>query len=276
MLKVCLNGARSGAEHPRLPITPAQVAVSAVDAVAAGAAMVHVHPRGVDGRESFAVDDVVATCLAIRAAIPGMRVSVTTRDGVLSATDEKLRAIAQWPAPEFGGPDAASVNWHEHRSTEIADLLADRGIGVEAGLWTPAATATFVASGWSEREDIVERILIEVIPGISPLSDGPQAAERIASALGRVRIPVLIHGEGDWTWPTLFWALESGYDSRIGFEDTLAGPDGQYVRDNAEMVRHALSPGSERAMYWPVQDPMPPSERAHFVSADNSDLDSRF
>jgi uncharacterized protein (DUF849 family) len=52
LLKACLNGARSRTDHPRCPVTPAELAAEAVDAVAAGAGAVHAHPRNQDGRES--------------------------------------------------------------------------------------------------------------------------------------------------------------------------------------------------------------------------------
>lgn len=32
--------------------------------------------------------------------------------------------------------DVASVNWHEDGTVELAEDLIERGIGVEAGLWT--------------------------------------------------------------------------------------------------------------------------------------------
>lgn len=40
-------------------------------------------------------------------------------------------------------------------------------------------------------------------------------------------------------WPLLNVALQRGYDTRIGLEDTLYLPDGGMARDNAELVAFA-------------------------------------
>ena len=52
-LKVCLNGRRSQADHPAVPVTPRRARPEAAAAVAAGAEAVHLHARGSDGRESY-------------------------------------------------------------------------------------------------------------------------------------------------------------------------------------------------------------------------------
>src|SRR5882672_2656094 len=67
-LEVALNGSRTRAEHPAVPLTSIQQAREASAALAAGAEAGHVHVRGADGRESLAPEDVAATLLALRAA----------------------------------------------------------------------------------------------------------------------------------------------------------------------------------------------------------------
>ena len=93
---------------------------------------------------------------AIRALTPGLRVSVSTRDGIVDSARTKLAHVADWPIPDLGGPDCASVNWHEGGALEIATTLRDNGIGVEAGIWTPRATIAFVSTNWPWQ---VERVL---------------------------------------------------------------------------------------------------------------------
>ncbi|MER6579665.1 3-keto-5-aminohexanoate cleavage protein, partial [Nonomuraea sp. NPDC001023] len=52
-IKACLNGSRAADEHPRLPLTPAELAADAVAVRRAGAGAVHLHPRDAAGRESL-------------------------------------------------------------------------------------------------------------------------------------------------------------------------------------------------------------------------------
>ena len=237
MLKVCVNGGRG--RHDRAPTTPDEVAASAAEAVAAGAEAVHVHPRDGRGAQTLDAGHVLTTLAAVRAAAPGILVGVSTHAGIVPDPDERLALVTRWPAPHEGGPDFASVNWHETGAAELARRLRTHLIGVEAGLWTPAAAAAFVATRWPWQ---VVRVLVETMPGHSPGAEGPRSAEWILSALGRQPAPLLVHGEDRWTWPVLRWAQRHGYDTRIGLEDTLHDELGRRVETNADLVRAALSP----------------------------------
>ena len=145
------------------------------------------------------------------------------------------------------------MNWHEDGAIEVARLLRARGIGVEAGLWTPRAATAFVSTNWPWQ---VDRVLVEVIPGTTPGSDGTWAAERILAAVGMIPAHLVVHGEQAWAWPVLRWAQAAGYSIRIGLEDTLVLPTGREAHDNAELVATALPyvPGASSG--WPVPDPL--------------------
>jgi uncharacterized protein (DUF849 family) len=251
VIKACLNGDRTRRQHRSVPQTPDELARAAADAVAAGAFMVHVHPRDESGRETLETRHVVDAVTAIRAGTPGLRVSVSTRDGIAPSPQRKLAHVSEWPSPDLGGPDCASVNWHEDGAVEVAAALRDRGIGVEAGIWTPQSVSRFVATNWPWQ---VERVLVELIPGVTPGVDGPWAAERILAALGMSPVPVLVHGEELWVWPVLRWAQAAGYDVRVGLEDTLYLPNGREARDNAELVAAAVRSEPTTPSRWPVPD----------------------
>ena len=111
MLQVCLNGSRR--PHEKVPVTLTQIAEAAVEAVAAGAESVHVHPRTDLGRETLDGELVALTVEAVRRAVAGVQVGVTTREGLVRDGVERLAVVSRWPRPDDGGPDFASVNWHE-------------------------------------------------------------------------------------------------------------------------------------------------------------------
>ncbi len=227
MIKACLNGDRTRADHPGVPITPGELGRDAAAAVAAGADALHIHPRGASGPETLEYADVHAAVDAVRRDCPGVPVGVSTREGIVPDLEERLRLIAAWePAADF-----ASVNFHEEGAERVADLLLHNGIGVEAGLFTPDAARKYLAWGGP-----VVRVLVETIPGISPGPDGVAAARAVLELLPRDDL--LVHGENQWAWPVLRWAQTEGYDLRIGLEDMLTGPDGQPVRSNADLFSH--------------------------------------
>jgi uncharacterized protein (DUF849 family) len=236
VLQVCLNGSRR--PHERVPVTVAEIGEAAAESVAAGAESVHVHPRGDLGRETLDADLVALAVDAVRRAAPGIPVGVTTREGLVHDGVERLAVVSRWPRPEDGGPDFASVNWHEGMAVDLARVLRTRHIDVEAGLWSPHAAAAFVGDRWPWH---VLRVLVEAVPGFTPGGYGTWAAERILSALGAQPAPVLVHGEGRWAWPVLRWAQQQGFDARIGLEDTLFDEAGLRARSNAALVREAVT-----------------------------------
>lgn len=236
LLKACLNGNRTSAEHCALPVTPAQLAADVVAVRAAGAGAVHVHVKDTSGVDTFDPDHMAAALQAIRDVSPQMPVGVTTAARALSDPTERVAAIRAWRVL----PDFASVNWHEDGAEVVSAALLERGVGVEAGLWHAEAVAAWATSPLRRK---CLRVLIE-------LPDGLDAARTVDSAdqlLSLVRdverdsLPILLHGEGSSCWPALRYAATAGLATRIGLEDTLQMPVGSPAPDNASLVRAAMT-----------------------------------
>ncbi|HWL95059.1 MAG TPA: 3-keto-5-aminohexanoate cleavage protein, partial [Phycisphaerae bacterium] len=153
-IQAALNGTRTRAEHPAIPITPAQQATEAHASVAAGAGSIHVHVRDEDGNESLAETDVANTIDAIRRACPGIPIGIGTGAWIIPGLRHRLAVIRSWSTL----PDFASVNLHEAGAAEVIELLLERGVGVEAGIWNAPAAASLVRSGLA---DYCLRILLE-------------------------------------------------------------------------------------------------------------------
>lgn len=238
-VKACLNGGRRPDEHPAVPVTAAELAASAVTAVAAGADALHLHPRDPHGAESLHARDVGAAVGAVRAACPGVPVGVTSglwiSDGDVGRRSD---AVAGWAAlPTEARPDFASVNVAEAGFVDLADALGRAGIGVEAGVWSPGDAAALAASGAGP----LLRVLVEIVDG--PAETAVARSEAILARLDElgVRGPRLLHGEDAGCWPLIAHAGRLGLPTRIGLEDTLVGPDGTTITGNAELVTHALA-----------------------------------
>jgi uncharacterized protein (DUF849 family) len=229
-LKACINGARTPNQHAGLPVTPDQLAAAAVAAHAAGGRAVHMHPKTADGVDSLQPDIVDAAVSAVRHALPGLPLGVTTGYWAVRDERERRRAVEGWRAL----PDFASVNWHEPGSEDLAMLLLDRGVGVEAGIFHAEAAESWAASGVAQH---CLRVMIEL-----PADGDPATADDL---LERVRAagspaPVLLHGLDESCWPLLQHARECGVQTRIGLEDTLRLPDGSPAPDNAALVAAAV------------------------------------
>jgi uncharacterized protein (DUF849 family) len=239
-MKVCLNGGRDQADHPAVPVTPAELAASAIAAVAAGAEAVHLHPRRADGAESLQAADVAAAMSAVRRACPAAPVGVSTglwiTGGDVAARSSSVAAWAGLPAA--ARPDFASVNLSEPGWTELCEVLRSAGIAPEAGISSVADADRMAAAG--QAVDWL-RVLIEITD--VPAGEAVEVANEVLRRLDELQTtaPRLLHGEQTSCWPLIAHAGRLGLATRIGLEDTTAGPDGAAVSGNAELVRRALS-----------------------------------
>lgn len=231
-LQVALNGARSPDEHPAVPRTPAELAAAARASVDAGAGVVHLHAFDEHGAMTFDAGACAEALRAVRAACPGVPLSMTTVEGLAPDAETRLELISRWTEL----PDLVTANMGEAGIGELCEHLLARGVGIEAGLLTVADAEAFVRSALAGR---CARVLVE------PLGTDADAAvdeaariEDVVAAAG-IRLEQVHHGDGIATWAVSARGLARGHGIRTGLEDTTVLPDGTPARDNAELVRCA-------------------------------------
>lgn len=234
LLQAALNGSRTRAEHPGIPRTPAELAAEARAAVDAGAEVLHIHAYDPAGVESLAAEACAAALRAIRAACPGVPLSLTTSAGIEPDPSRRLELIAGW----IELPDLVTANQGEGGIVELCEYLIGRGVGIEAGLLELADAHAFVDSGLAAR---CVRVLIE------PLDANPDEAVAHAAAMedvlarAGIRLEQVHHGDGVASWAVSARALIRGHGIRTGLEDTTVLADGRTAADNAELVRAAAA-----------------------------------
>ena len=232
MVQVCLNGVREAVDGWMVPVSPGALADAAVGAVAAGATDIHLHPKSPCGHDTLSPRVLAVTLDAIRTRV-SVPVGVTTGAWAEPDPSARLERVRSWTVL----PDHASVNWHEPGAEEVAAALLDRGVGVEAGIWSGTeGAARFAVSPLRSK---VLRVLAEVT---DPDADTAEVSARtllteLDTDHGR---PVLLHGEDGGAWPVLRLAGRLGLATRIGLEDTLFLPDGERALSNAQLVAEAL------------------------------------
>jgi uncharacterized protein (DUF849 family) len=229
LIKACLNG---GSDHPAAPVTPDQLAADSRAVVAVGAQAIHIHPRDASGAQSLAAADVLPAIAAIRAAVPGTPVGVTT--GIWTVDGDpalRLRLVSAWDGPDI--PDFASINLNEPGCDDLARLLLERGIAIEAGVWIPEDVDRLAASSFADR---VLRVLIEPEDGTGEAAVATTVAIEAALARIGVSAPTVAHGYGlaDWDVIRRCAARRTGF--RVGLEDTTVLPDGSPAGSNADLV----------------------------------------
>ena len=133
-LKACLNGKRTRAEYPAVPVTPAELASEAAAAVAAGAEAVHLHARNPAGAESVQAADVGAAVAAVRQACPDTPVGVSTGLWITGGDPATRQAgVARLGRPHRRGTPRLRLGQHQRsglgRSSPHAGRHRDRDRG---------------------------------------------------------------------------------------------------------------------------------------------------
>jgi uncharacterized protein (DUF849 family) len=224
-VEACLNGGRTRREHPGVPHTSSELAADAVAVRRAGAFAVHVHPRTADGAQTMDAAACDAAVRAIRAAVPGMPIGLSTSEAIARDPFARTAAVKSWRQP----PDFVSVNFSELGWAGIVRAAVRAGIGVEAGLSTPADAEELARSPFAHQ---LVRALVEV--------DGGVEEARAVAQLVPAGVPQLWHGYGARTWQVVAAGAASGHDIRVGLEDVLTLPNGDAAASNAELVASAV------------------------------------
>ena len=230
LLKAASNGNRTPQEHKNIPMTPKQLVTEVEIALLQGITVFHIHPRGKDGNESLKASDIKPTISAIRTRHPFVQIGISTGEWIEPDLNMRLKHVSGWE----GIVDFASVNFSEAGANKIAYQLLELGVGVEAGLFHPKAAESFVNSGIAEH---CLRIMFE--PEDATVADAVKTVKSIEVILEAHQIKNksrLLHGYNLTTWPLMQEAKKRGYDTRIGFEDTLLLPDNQPAQNNGQLI----------------------------------------
>jgi uncharacterized protein (DUF849 family) len=232
MLQACLNGNRDKSFNAAVPCTARELAADAKAVIEGGAQELHVHPRDHAARESLRPEDIAEALLAIRASVPGVPIGVSTGWWIAPGGRARQQLIRAWRVL----PDYVSINLVEEDAPEIMAVVLEKGIGVEAGLWSVTDAERFVALTDARR---CMRVLIEI--NEQDIEVGRKVAHDIVTILDRcdMHMPRLLHGLDATMWPLYRDGLHLKLDGRIGFEDGAMLPSGQRAESNAGLIRAA-------------------------------------
>ncbi|MFD9476429.1 3-keto-5-aminohexanoate cleavage protein [Streptomyces nojiriensis] len=224
-----LNGSRSAADGPAVPMSPQALAESALAAVGAGAGEVLVHPRTPCGRESLSPRVIGPVLEVLRRTGVGVALSVPVSITAEPDPVGRLERVASWTVL----PDRAVVHFGQPGAAELAQALLARGVAVDAvvplgGAAGPEPLARFLA--WPVREPGRVRLSAELAAADPALVAGLRALPPV---------PVLLYGRDAAAWPVLRLAARCGTGVRTGAGDVTHLPDGRPARSNAELVTAA-------------------------------------
>ena len=244
-----------------LPITPEEIAVSALEAAEAGAAIVHIHVRHGDGTPSVELSDYREVVERIRAKNTGLMINLTTGPGGRYHPSDENPGV---PGPRTSAmPPLRRLEHVVALKPEIATLdLNTMLFGSEVVINTPANLRVmaeaiydsgvlpelelFDASDIELARDLLERNVLRM-PGLASLVLGVKygfAADTQSMLFAKSRLPEGVawtgFGVGRHAYPMLAQSFILGGHVRIGFEDTVYSERGQKATTNAELVQKGV------------------------------------
>lgn len=249
-------------KNPAVPVTPDEIALSAIDAGDAGAAIVHVHVRDPETkRGSMDLNLYRRVFERIRKERPGLIVNLTTGAGALFTADDVRntspeQARLSSPAdrvrhilalqPEICSLDVATMNFGDRMFlNSVADVTAMAGAMEEAGT-LPELEAFDIGHMELIRHLIATGVLkqrpwIQLCLGI--LGGAPATPDSMMSLVRMLPQGAnwSAFGIGSSEFPMVAQAVLLGGHVRVGLEDNLYLERGVLAESNAVLVDKAAS-----------------------------------
>jgi len=249
LVTVAPTGAETAkADCPQLPTTPEELAATAVECEAAGAAMIHIHVRDHDHQPTLDQALLKEWVAAVRESTT-LVVQLSTGGSVHDPLEERLKVLDAEPdscsltmgTTNFG--DDVFLNpWPF--VAELYQLAQDRGVAPEFELFDLGHVhalgrllATYGApAGGRVHCDFVMGVpggmpgtAAALVAGVQALPDGVTSWS--ATGIGRSTLPVAMA------------SLSMGGHLRVGMEDVLTIARGVPVESNAQLVARAVALG---------------------------------
>jgi uncharacterized protein (DUF849 family) len=244
LIMVAPNGARrTKADHPALPMTADELAETAAECLAAGAAAIHVHVRDASGHHTLDAALYQDTIVAIQERTNGaMVIQVTTEAvGRYSPTEQmqlvrvlRPMSVSVGLREIFSDGEAAPANffsWASREGIAVQHILYDRADldcfadlrrrGVLADATDPRLL--FVLGRYAIDQESRPADLEIFLDGL-----------RLYRLEDRAVWSVCAFGRGETA--ALAAAVAAGGHIRVGFENSLWNADDSLARNNAERV----------------------------------------
>ena len=225
--------------HPGVPYTPQEIAAASIEAVKAGAAVVHLHVREPDGTPSGNPELFSETIQLIRRDVDPV-IMVSTGGAVWMTIEERTRALQA--GPDMCSLETGSMNFGDDLfltsrpdSISSARSAYSRGITPEIELFDvghAVAAARMLQEGHL-RGPLNVNLVLGVPGGIDP---EPEAISALLRPLpDDVRWSVTAIGRHQRRILALA-VLLGAHGVRVGFEDNVYIRKGQLAASNAELV----------------------------------------
>ena len=248
--------------HPRLPVTPAEIATACLDAASAGAAIVHIHVRDPEtGRPSTSLDLYREVVRLIKDRNREVLINLTTGPGA--------RFVPGTVDPKVAG-EGTSLTTPDVRVEHIVDLRPDvcsldlntmfsngsvvintpdavsamarqiRAAGVKPELEVFDSGDILLAKDLMKQGVLEPTGFFQIVLGVRYSATATPATLAYLASLLPSGSVWSAFGIGAAEFPMLAQSFLLGGQGRVGLEDNVYGARGELARDNAQLVEKAV------------------------------------
>jgi uncharacterized protein (DUF849 family) len=251
------------AQHPRLPVTPTEIATAAIEAGRAGAAVVHIHARDPEtGRGSMELAYFREIVQRIRDSGSEVVLNLSTGEGgrfVPSDDDPKVAALGSTLVPpeqrvrhvEALRPELCTLDFNTMLSGAAVVINTPRNLEIMAARIYAAGVVPEIeifdsgdihlALDFLKQGILKPPLMFQIVLGVRY---GAMADPETLFYL-RQRLPPecvwTAFGIGRAEFPLLAQAWLLGGHVRVGLEDNVYISHGRLARDNGELVERAVT-----------------------------------
>ena len=225
--------------HPGVPFTPEEIALPSLEAVAAGASVVHLHARLDDGTPTGDPEVFAAAIRAIRAKADPV-IMVSTGGAVWMTIEERTRALEA--APDMCSLETGSMNFGDDlfltsRPDSIASALKAYAMGIVPEIELFDVGHAVAAARMLKEGHLKGPLNVNLVLGVpGGIDASPEAIPALLRPLpDDVRWAVTAIGRHQRRMLTVA-ALLGADGVRVGFEDNVYLRKGQLAASNAELV----------------------------------------
>jgi 3-keto-5-aminohexanoate cleavage enzyme len=241
IITCAITGAETTKEkQPNLPITPAEQAQAAADAVQAGASIIHLHVREDDGSPSQRVERFSESIQAIRKKAPGVIIQISTGGAVGESIENRAKPLTL--KPEMASLNLGTMNFgedvfynHPKDIVGLASRMHQLGVMPELEIYEAGMleSAFRLAKQGILREPLHFQFVLGVPGG---MSGDPRNLVHLVSLLPSTDLHWGVAGVGRFQLPLAVQALVMGGHVRVGFEDNIFYKKGEVAKSNAQLV----------------------------------------
>ncbi len=260
VITCAVTGSMGDVDTPYVPITPKQIAESAVEAGKAGAAVAHIHVRDPEtGAPSMKFEYYQEVCQRVRdnsdiilnlttgaggRVIPDGKDPMGMAEGTTLATAEKRVAHILKLKPEICSLDVGTMDFGPHLFVnyrpfveEQAEMIKEAGVKPEIEVFDLGHC--WIAQSLVESGKVVPDCLYQICLGIP--WGAPATPDNMLAMRRSLPADAIWAGFGisSSEFPMAAQSVILGGNVRVGFEDNLYLSKGVRAKSNAELVNRA-------------------------------------